>query len=351
MDFASDNIAGVAPEILEAILASSRARASAYGTDGWTQRAESALGEIFERPVAAFLVATGTAANALALAAFTPPWGAVICHDEAHIIDDECGAPEFFTAGAKLVGAPGYGGKLTPEAVRETLARLPVGSVKTAQPKALSISQATEAGLVYPAHEVGALGDLAREHGLALHMDGARFANAVAATGAAPAALTWRAGVDVLSFGATKNGALAAEALVFFDPAKAKDFAYQRKRGGHLLSKGRFLGAQFEAYLTGGLWLKLAARANANAARLAAGLAAAPGFRLAFACQANEVFVIAPAARLDAMRAGGALFYDWTTRAVHPGEGPGAGERMARLVCSFETAAEEIDALLALARG
>ena len=350
MDFASDNAAGIAPDILDAIARSAASRAQAYGTDDWTKRAQAALAATFEHDVAVFLVATGTAANALALGALCPPWGAIVCHEEAHIIDDECGAPEMFTAGAKLVGAPGYGSKLTPAGIAEVLARLPKGSIKTVQPSALSISQATEAGLVYSVAEVAALGAVAKAHGMALHMDGARFANALVATGASPADMTWRAGVDVLSLGATKNGALACEAVVFFDPERAKTFGYQRKRGGHLLSKGRFLGAQMETYLHGGLWLALAARANASAARLAAALTATPGYRLAFPCEANEVFVIGSSAGFERARAGGARFYDWTTRAIDARSAPQVGEAMVRLVCSFETRIEEIEGLLALLR-
>jgi len=351
MDFASDNMAGAAPEILEAIGVAAQARASAYAADDWTRRAEAGLSEVFERPVAAFLVATGTGANALALGAVTPPWGAVFCHEEAHVIDDECGAPEMFAGGAKLVGVPGYGAKLTPASVAETLERFPFGSIKTVQPAALSISQANEAGLVYSPEEVAELGALAHANGMALHMDGARFANALAACGATPAAMTWRSGVDVLSFGATKNGAVACEAVVFFDPARAKAFGHQRKRGGHLLSKGKFLGAQMDAYLQDGLWLRLAARANASAAKLAAGLIATPGFRLAFPCEANEVFAIGPSARFAALREAGARFYDWTTRALAADGAPNRRETLVRLVCSFDTREEEIAKFLSLAAG
>src|SRR6185312_1799022 len=238
---------------------------------------------------AVFPVATGTAANALALAALTPPWGAIYCHEAAHIQSDECGAPEFFAAGAKLLPLAGEDAKLMPATVEAAL--LERGVVHHVQPSALSISQATEAGTLYRPAEIAALGALARRHGLALHMDGARFANAVAALGCAPADLTWRAGVDALSFGATKNGALAAEAVIFFDPAKAADLAYRRKRAGHLFSKMRFLSAQLDAYLADGLWLRNARHANAMAARLGQGLARLPGARLVHPVEANEVFV------------------------------------------------------------
>jgi len=349
MDFASDNAAGAAPSILEAIARSARVNAPAYGADEYTARAEARLSELFEREVAAFLVATGTAANALALAALARPWETVFCHEEAHIIDDECGAPEFFAAGAKLVGVAGLSGKVAPDALSETLARFPRGQVKTTQPAALSLSQATEAGTLYRLDEIAALTRAAREAGLAVHVDGARFANAVAALGVAPADMTWRVGVDALAFGATKNGALACEAVVFFDPAKAADFAFQRKRAGQTLSKGRFLGAQMEAYLADRLWLELARRANAAARRLSEGLAATPDVRLVWPTEANEVFVAAPSESLARWRAAGARFHDWTSRSAPPERAPGAREGMARLVTSFETEEREIDALLELA--
>jgi len=349
MNFASDNGAGVATSILDAITASSRLNAPAYGADEFTARAAARVAEIFERKASVFLVATGTGANALSLAALAAPWQAVFCHEEAHVIDDECGAPEFFTGGAKVVGVPGLNGKIQPAALAETVARYPRGQAKTSQPGALSLSQATEAGTAYQPDEIAALAAIAREAGMGVHMDGARFANVVAATGASPAALTWRAGVDVLSLGATKNGALACEAVIVFDPGKAAAMPYQRKRAGQTLSKGRFLGAQMEAWLAGDLWLDLARRANAAARRLADGLAAAPGLRLAFPVEANEVFVVAPDAALARWRAGGAKFHDWSTRSAHPDLAPKPGETMARLVTSFETSEGEVDALLALA--
>ncbi|HEY1941630.1 MAG TPA: beta-eliminating lyase-related protein [Roseiarcus sp.] len=350
MNFASDNGAGVAPAILEAIVQSSRVNAPAYGTDDYTRRAEAMLSEVFERPVAAFLVATGTAANALALGALTRPWEAVFCHEEAHIIEDECGAPELFTAGAKLVGVAGEGGKVTPEGLRETLERFPRGQVKTTQPGALSLSQATEAGTIYRLNEIKALAGIAHEAGVAVHMDGARFANALVALDASPADMTWRAGVDVLSLGATKNGGLACEAVVFFDLDKAANFVFQRKRAGQTLSKGRFLGAQMEAFLSGGLWLDLARRANASAARLAKGLVEAPGVRLVWPSEANEVFAVAPNELAARWREAGAKFHPWSSRSIAPERGPREGETLIRLVASFETSKEEIEALLALAQ-
>jgi threonine aldolase len=348
MKFASDNGAGVAPEILDAIAASSRINAPAYGADEYTARAQTLLSEVFETEVAAFLVVTGTAANALALSALAKPWDAVFCHEEAHIHDDECGAPELFTAGAKLVGIAGEGGKITPEGLRETLERFPRGLVKSAQPGALSLSQATEAGTIYGVSEVAELSSIARSNRISVHMDGARFANALISTKATPADMTWRVGVDILTLGATKNGALACEAVVFFDPARAGNFAFQRKRGGQTLSKGRFLGAQMEAYLANGLWLRLAEQANTAARRLAQGLAKTPGVRLAWPTEANEVFVVAPKAMVERWRAAGAVFHEWSTRSLTPEGAPGEGEALVRLVASFETASSEIDRLLSI---
>ena len=351
MNFASDNGAGAATEILEAIAASSRVNAPAYGADDFTARATAMLSEVFETKAEAFLVATGTSANALALASLAKPFEAVFCHEEAHIHDDECGAPEFFTGGAKLVGIAGEGGKITADALRETLERYPRGLVKSSQPGALSLSQATEAGTTYRVSEIGELCDIAHVTGIGAHMDGARFANALAASGASPAEMTWRAGIDALSFGATKNGALACEAVVFFDSALAANFAYLRKRGGHTLSKGRFLGAQMEAYLKDGLWLRLAAQANATARRLSAELAKAPGVRLAWPTEANEVFAVVPAGMADAWRAAGAAFHEWGTRSMARESAPREGEALVRLVTSFETRPDEIDRLLALCGG
>jgi len=350
VNFASDNSAGVAPQILQSIAAASAGAAAAYGADDWSQRACQRLAEIFETELAAYLVATGTAANALALSALARPWEAIFCHEESHVHDDECGAPEFFAGGAKLVGIPGYAGKITPEALKETLARFPRGLVKSCQPAALTLSQVTEAGTIYGLDEIRALAEIAHEAGLSVHMDGARFANALVALGCTPAEMTWKAGIDALSFGATKNGALACEAVVFFDKRKAEAFPYLRKRGGHTLSKGRLLGAQMTAYLQDGLWLDLAAQANTAARRLFDGLVAMPGVRVAWPCEANEVFLITESQRLERWRAAGAKFHDWPTRAIAPEAAPQLGETLFRLVTSFETTDAEIDALLALAR-
>ena len=348
--FASDNAAGAAPEILDAIVAASKGAAAAYGADLWSTRATAQLAEIFEKDLAAFLVATGTGANALALAALARPWEAVFCHEESHVHDDECGAPEFFTGGAKLVAVPGLSGKITPDALRETLARFPRGLVKSPQPAAVTLSQVTEAGTLYTLPEIAELAQIAHAAGLSMHMDGARFANALVALGCTAAEMTWKAGIDALSFGATKNGALAGEAVIFFDKAQAESFPYLRKRGGHTVSKGRLLGAQMAAYLEGGLWLKLAAHANGAARALSEGMATLPGVRLGWPTQANEVFVIAPTERIAAWRVAGAAFYDWSTRGVPADNAPRAGETLIRLVTSFETSPADIESFLALAR-
>ena len=351
LDFTSDNATGATPEILQAIVAANDGTAPAYGADDLSLRAERKLGEIFEKDVAVFLVATGTASNALALSALIQPWGAALCHEFAHVAVDECGAPEFFAGGAKLAAIPGAAGKITPQGLRDTLDLMPRGVVKQSQPMALSVAQATECGTIYSLDEIASLATIAHEGGLGVHMDGARFANALVTLGSSPADMSWRAGVDVLSFGATKNGALACEAVIFFDPARAADFAWRRKRSGHTVSKGRFLGAQMLAYLEDGRWLRTASHANLMAARLEAGLRAMAGVRLPFVRQANEVFAILPRKAHQALRELGVRYHPWTSRALDPPERPGANEIFVRLICSFSTAAAEIDRFLAIAGG
>src|SRR5438445_11870600 len=237
MNFASDNTAGIAPEILQALAAGNDGFAMGYGNDDVTRAVERRIGEIFERDAAVFLVPTGTAANALALAHISPPWGAVFAHTEAHILTDECGAPEFFGGGLKLVGLAGEAGKIAPETLRRALEAGPWGGPHHVGPSVLSLSQATEAGTIYRPDEIRELAEIAHARGMLVHMDGARIANALARLNASPAQATWMAGVDVLSFGATKGGALAAEAGLSFDPDRAADMPQQRKRGGHLISK------------------------------------------------------------------------------------------------------------------
>ena len=350
MDFASDNAGGASPKIMDAIVAANVGFTPAYGADEHSVAAARKLSEAFERECAVFLVATGTAANALALASLTPPWGAVFCHEDAHISDDECGAPEFFTAGAKLVGLKGQQGKITAGALEDAVERFPRGLVKQVQPAALSLSQATECGTLYTLAELRGLTSIAHEAGLRVHMDGARFANAIESLGCSPADMSWRAGVDALSLGATKCGALACEAVIVFDPARADDLPYRRKRAGHTLSKGRFLGAQMAAWLDGGHWRELARHANAMAARLAMGLAEIPGVRTPWPRQVNEVFTVLPAGMDRALRAAGARYYDWGARGLTSMQAPRADEVFVRLVTSFATTPEDVDRFLKVAR-
>ena len=328
MRFFSDNAAAVCPEAMAAIAAANRLD-TAYDGDALSARLSGAFSELFETQVDALWVATGTAANSLALAALCPPYGSVICHRDAHIQNDECGAPEFYTGGAKLLLGDGEGAKLSPETVEGLIGSIRK-DVHQVQPAALSITNATEYGLVYSPDEVAALGDLCRSRGLGFHMDGARFANAVARLGCSPADLTWRAGVDALSFGFVKNGGMSAEMLIFFGGAHRHSSLYRRKRAGHLLSKGRFMAAQVLAMLEDDVWLRNARAANDSAARLAA----AAGDRLVLPVEANEVFLKVTPKEAEGLRAQGFDFYDW-----------GVGE--ARLVTSWDSDPDDVEALAA----
>jgi threonine aldolase len=333
MRFFSDNAAPVHPAVLSA-MADANVLDTAYDGDGWSRQLDARFSALFETPVRVVWVPSGTAANCLALAALCPPHGAIVCHRDAHIQNDEGGAPEFYTHGAKLLLAEGEGAKLTPETIAAVLDATR-NDVHQVQPHAISITNATEYGLVYTPDQVAAIGDLARSRKLGLHMDGARFANAVAHLGCAPADVTWRAGVDALSFGFVKNGGMSAEALVFFKPELADATLYRRKRAGLLLSKGRYLAAQLLAMLDGELWLDLARNANAGATLLAE----AAGDRLINPVEANEMFLRVTAAEAETLRTKGFDFYDW---------GPGE----ARLVTSWNQRPEDIrplaDAIAAL---
>jgi threonine aldolase len=330
MNFRSDNTAPAAAEIIAALSAVNEEPAPAYGEDQWSKRLDETFGALFEREVRVFTVASGTAANAIAIASLTPAWGAVLCHREAHIECDECGATEFYSGGAKLVLLDGAAAKITPPALEEGLARK-VRDIHSVVPSALSISQTTERGAVYRPEEIAALGAAAKRAGLGLHMDGARFGNAVAALKCKPADITWRAGVDLLSFGATKDGALAAEAIVCFDLARAEEIERRRKRAGHLFSKGRYAAAQLLAYVQDGLWLKLAERTNDLARRLGE----SAGAYLSEPVESNQVFIKPGAAALAKLRAAGAEFYDWGAQ--------GSGE--ARLVVSWNQSQADVDAM------
>jgi threonine aldolase len=332
MRFLSDNTGSVSPEILQALQAVNHGLEHAYGEDPWTQRLDAVLGEFFETDVRAFMVATGTAANSLALATLTPPYGAIFAHEEAHVLRDECSAPEFFSDGARLISLSGAHGKINVDTLLRALEWNPP-TVHTVQPAALTLTQASEFGTVYRPDEIRALAEIARRHRLAVHMDGARFANALVTLGCRPGAITWQAGVDVLSFGATKNGALSAEAVVFFDPKRVGDFELRRKRGGHLLSKARYAAAQLLAYIESGLWRRNAARTNELARRI--GAAAAP--RLLAPVEANEVFVALGDAGKRALRAAGCEFYDWG--AEHSGA--------ARFVVAWDQREEDVSTLCA----
>jgi threonine aldolase len=340
MNFASDNAYGALPEIWSALQAADHGAELAYGNDPITHGLTARFGELFEREVTVFPVLTGTAANALALACLTPPFGAVLCHKDSHIMTSECGAPEFFS-GAKLIGLDGAEGKITPQTIAEGLTGLD-GSVHSVQPKVVSLSQASEWGTVYTPSELTAISEMARAKGLKLHMDGARFANAMAYLNCSPADATWRCGVDVLCFGATKAGALAAEAVIFFDKALAQEFAFRRKRGGHLASKMRFVSAQLEAMLKDDLWRRSAAQANSVAGRIARALEQVPGIEMAAPVETNMVFARMPVEKAAQLRAGGAVFYDWL-----PAQN---GKLVARIATAFATPEEHVAKFIALAK-
>jgi len=343
VNFRSDNESPAAPEIMEALARANRDSAHSYGADRYTAELQARFGELFETDLTVYPVATGTAANALSLGELAPPYGAVYCYADAHINVDECGAPEFYSGGAKLVGLAGEHGRIAPQTVTETLAATGYHGEHESAPAVLSLTNATEAGTIYGPAAVAALADIAIDAGMAVHMDGARFANALATLGCSPADLSWRAGVDMLSFGATKNGAMMAEAVVDFRPPSRRppheSLRRRRMRGGHLLSKMRFLSAQLLAYVEDGLWLRLAGHANAGAARLGADLAALSGVRLAHPVEANEVFVYLPEPLADALAAAGIEFHRW----------PGEDGLVARLVVPHSVDMANIEHLLAIA--
>jgi threonine aldolase len=344
LDFTSDNITGAAPEILAAIVRANEGTVASYGSDHYTTALERLASEVFERAVTILPVATGTAANALGLSVLVRPFEAIYCHAAAHLMTDECGAPEFYTGGAKLLGLPTRDGRLQPAQLAEAVAFARSMGVHHVQPAAVSVSQATEWGTIYTPEALAELAAQAHRLGLKVHMDGARFANAVARLGRTPAEATWKAGVDILSFGATKNGALAAEAIIAFDTTLAAELAFRRKRSGHLWSKNRFLSAQLSAYLTDNLWLRNARHANAMADRLAAGLAAIPGARFLHPVEANELFVVLPEAVTARLRAHGFGFYDWPPPAGEP-------SAPARLVTSYDMRASDVDGFVTVAGG
>ena len=336
MRFFSDNTASACPEILAALQSANHGLTRPYGEDEWTERLDRTFSAFFGREVRAFAVGTGTAANALSLATVSPPYGAIFAHQKAHIATDECGAPGFFTGGAQLMLLPGDHGRIAPQTFAAALAA--PQDVHTVQPAVVSLTQPTESGTVYRAAELAEIASTAHARGLKVHMDGARFANAVAFLGCHPADITWRAGVDVLSFGATKNGALGAEAVVFFDTGLVRDFELRRKRAGQLFSKSRYLAAQLLAYIDSGVWRRNAERTN----RQAREIGRAAGTALLHPVEANEVFLALGLERRQALRAAGFEFYDSGVES--------AGE--ARFVVSWDQPADDVPALCAaLARG
>ena len=343
MFFTSDNASGAAPDIMAALARANEGFARSYGADDIMARVTQHVRKVFDHPEAAVhLVATGTAANSLALALYAPPWTAVFAHCDAHIAVDECGAPEFYTGGAKLVGVAGDHGKMTPETLTQALGKIGESGVHGVQRGMLSITNVTEAGTVYTPAEVATLVSIAKAHGVPCHLDGARFANALVATSSTAAQMTWQAGIDIVSFGGTKNGCLGVEAVVIFDPAKAWEFELRRKRGGHLFSKHRFLSAQMEAYLEGDLWLRLATQANAMGARLARGIEAIPDANLIHPAPANMLFAQWSEGTHARAEAKGAAYYQLPAP---------EGREGARLVASWNTSEAEVDQLLEALRG
>lgn len=349
MIFGSDNMVGASPAVLQAIAQANDGEQASYGADIWCEQAEQQIAQAFEAPVKVFFVSTGTVANSLALSALVPPWGGVFCQRDAHVLADESSAPEFFSGGARLLGLDPVNGKIVPHTVSSALAASghPPHNVV---PRALSITQTNELGLVYTPEEVRKLTSLAHRHGLKVHMDGARFANALASLGCHPADITWRAGIDVLCLGASKNGALMAEAIVFFDFALAQDFEYRVKRAGQMAAKARFFGAQFCAWLQDDHWLELARQANDVASRLGRALQAVPGTRVVWPVQANEVFAVMPARLAQALRAQGAVFYDWPVQSLPDGESLRQEEVLVRFVTSFASREQQVEDLIAAAR-
>ncbi|MEQ9519393.1 MAG: beta-eliminating lyase-related protein [Parvibaculum sp.] len=349
MHFGSDNQAGAAPRILDAITKAYQGHATAYGSDDYKTRAEARLKGIFECDLTVFFVATGTAANTLALSTLASPWEGIYCHPHAHIHSSESTGPALMTGGASLLPVPGNTLRLTPARFEQHVATETSKGVHDVRPSALSLSQTNELGQVYPLEDIAALCALAKARGLKIHMDGARFTNALVALECSPADMSWRAGVDVLCLGATKCGAVAAEAVIFFDPALARDFGYRVKRSGHLVSKGRLFGAQFLAWLEDGYWLELAGHANQMADRLRTELVRVGGLRLAFPTQGNEVFAIMPKALLASLHRAGATLFEWSPAGLPAEVKVGADEVLVRLVTSFATQDQEIEQLIRLA--
>lgn len=350
MFFGSDNTSGVHPLVMEALNRANTGYAGSYGADPIMDRVRDQIRTVFEAPEAAvYLVATGTAANALCLAAHCPPWGAVYCHRHAHIEEDECGAPEFYTGGSKLVLIDGAHAKMSAQALDAKLTEAASLGVHNVQAGMVSMTNVSEHGAVYSVVETAEIGAIAAAHNVPVHLDGARLANAVVATGARPAELTWKAGVDAVSFGGTKNGLMGAEAVIFFDPAKAWEFELRRKRAGHLFSKHRYLSAQMDAYLQDDLWLDLAAKSNSSTQYLATGLQETEFARTVHPVDANMIFFEMTAAHHKRVQAAGAVYGVSSTLPLT--DQPDDAMLAARLVCSWSTTQDDIDQFLAVLRG
>ncbi|PZX16578.1 L-threonine aldolase [Palleronia aestuarii] len=347
MHYASDNSGPAHPKVMEALLAANAGYALPYGNDPATERARAHIREVFEAPDAAVeFVATGSAANALILATLCKPWEAIFCSEVAHVEADECGAPEFFTGGAKLALVPAPDARMSPAALRDRIDGTAQGNVHNVQRGPVSLTSVTERGTVYDLDHLRALAGTAREFGLPVHLDGARLANALATLGCSPAEMTWKAGIDAVSFGGTKNGLLGVEAAIFFDPAHAWEFELRRKRGGHLFSKTRYLAAQMDAYLANGLWLRMGHDANAAAARLAQGLYESGTATLLHEPQANMVFASFPRAAHHRLRQAGAQFYSMGSL-----DGPDEEPVGARLVCDWSASTADTERFLDILEG
>ena len=331
--FSSDNVTGACPEVMNAIVAANEGIVESYGNDKWSLNLQKKLSEIFETDVVVFPVVSGTAANALALSVLSPAFGKIFCNELSHINTDECGAPEFFSGGAKLVTMRSEDGKINAKDLSQNIRG--TGIVHLAQPAAVSITQACETGTVYQLGEIESIAETAHEHGLKVHMDGARFANAIVSLDVSPAEMTWKSGIDVLSFGGTKNGCLTAEAVVFFKPELVGNFPYLHKRSGQLLSKMRFVSAQLEAYISNDVWLRNARNANNMAKLLSEGLAKLPDIKLAYTTQSNEVFVHLPSSTINLLN----------TKGYNVSEDELDGKSV-RFVTAWNTVSDDIDKLI-----
>ncbi len=335
MNFASESMSPVHPAIVEAVVKANSGYAANFGQEAWTTRAVDRLKEVFEHDLVALAVVTGTAANAIALSALVPPYGAVLCHRDAHIETDECGAPEMFTAGARQIGLSGEHGRIDPNVLRKRLEEARFGVVHAVQPSVLSLTQLTEAGTAYSVEELATLCDIARAFRLKVHLDGARFANALVSTGASPAEMSWKAGVDILCLGTAKTGTFGVEVIIAFDPQVANALSFMRKRSGHFMPKSRFLSAQLEAYFAGDLWLENATHANSVAKALAEALERCPEVKVMHPVEGNEVFAALSDTLVESLVAKGFTFYrNWRLDPQHH-----------RFVASWASSLEDVDAL------